>query len=62
MIVLIFDIYLPQSLMFLKFSDVRMGLGALSVLADLVTDLIGTERASAFLLDTPHHYIFVAIL
>ena len=48
--------------MFLKFSDVRMGLGALSVLADLVTDLIGTERASAFLLDTPHHYIFVAIL
>ena len=48
--------------MFLKFSDVRMGLGALSVLADLVTDLICAERASAFLLDTPHHDIFVAIL
>ena len=39
-----------------------MRLSALSVLADLITDLIGAERACAFLLDTPHHYVFIAIL
>jgi hypothetical protein len=62
MIILIFYIYFSQFFMFLEFSYIRMRLGALSVLADLITDLISAERTSAFFLDTPHHYVFVAIL